>query len=123
MIFLLAGVNGLFSQYKRINSFPCHMDLFNRIDDIVWGESDDVWNTTFALLMRETPSMGLSVDVAMKFIVLKYEEYKNMYYKVLEIKNGLCESDGVLKLLLHYQKIMSRYRSAYSSCKAYEYSL
>jgi hypothetical protein len=99
------------------------MDLFNKIDDFVWGESEDVWNNTIALLIRETPGMGSLVDVVMRCIWVKYEEYRNMYHKVLDIYDGQCGSDGVLKLLLHYQKIMSRYRSAYNSCKAYEYAL
>jgi hypothetical protein len=120
---LVAGVDGLFVEYKRIKAIAYHMDVFKRIDDIVWGESGDVWNNTFALLMRETPNTGVMDDIVMKGIVVKYEEYKCMYYKVLEINNELGESEGVMKLLLHYQKIMSRYRSAYSSCRSYEYAL
>jgi hypothetical protein len=44
------------------------MNLFQKIDDVVWGETDDVWNETFAFLIQHVPSANVSEENVMKCI-------------------------------------------------------
>jgi hypothetical protein len=99
------------------------MNLFQKIDYVVWGETDDVWNETFAFLIQHVPSANVSEENVMKCISNRHDEFKDKYYKVLWIMDKSDESEGLLKLLFHYQRIMFRYRSAYDCCKTIEYVL
>jgi hypothetical protein len=97
------------------------MDLFREIDDVVWGETDNVWNDTFALLMRTPLSPRYLGEIVMKCISTKHDEFKDKYYRVLGIMDNSDESESILKLSFHYQRIMFRYRSAYDCCKTMEH--
>jgi hypothetical protein len=92
------------------------MEIIHKIDDIVWGDSD-VWDDTFFMLVHEAVNPKILVDVVMKWVMSKHDEYKAKYFKVLEIKTGLLDTDSVLKLAFHYQKIMCRYRIVHDCCK------
>ena len=103
------------------------MDIYilRTIDDIVWNESSDVWNETFALLVRESCCTCPLATVIMKLVSSKADEYSNMYHKVSDIKNKLDDGDTLSKLLIHYQHLACRYKIAYDCCRAmgYEYSI
>ena len=99
------------------------MNLFQKIDDVVWGETDNVWNETFAFIIRHVPSPGVSDEIVMKCISTRYDEFTLKYYKVMRIMDESDVSEGLLKLLLHYQRIMLRYRSAYDCCRTLEHCL
>jgi hypothetical protein len=93
------------------------MDLNKRIDEIIWGDSEDVWNDTFSMLENEDVNPRIFVNEVMKWVMLKHDEYREKYFKVLEIQTRLQEPDSVLNLVSHYQKIMFRYRLVHDCCR------
>jgi hypothetical protein len=97
------------------------MNLFKKIDNVVWGESNDVWNDTFSFLLRYEPSSNVLNEIVVKCISTRHDEFKVKYYKVLRIMDESNESEGLLKLSLHYQRIMFRYRLAHECCRTLEY--
>jgi hypothetical protein len=97
------------------------MDVCRLVDDIVWSQSDRVWDDTFVLIMRETRCVSQSlVNKVMRWTVTQAAEYEAKYLKVVEISQRLSDAEGVGKLVFHYQNIMLRYRLANDSCKAVE---
>ena len=97
------------------------MDVCRLVDDIIWSQSDRVWDDTFVLIMRETRCVSQSlVNEVMRWTVSKAAEYEAKHLKVVEISQGLSDAEGVRKLMIHYQNIILRYRLANDSCKAVE---
>jgi hypothetical protein len=95
------------------------MELCARVDDIVWSQSDKVWDDTFTLVMLETRGVGELLYRVMRMIHTRVAEYEMKYLKVQDILRKLGDSPaGVERLALHYNDIKLRYRLAYDSCKA-----
>ena len=67
------------------------------------------------------PSPGVSEEIVMKCISTRYDEFTLKYYKVMLIMDESDVSEGLLKLSLHYQRIMFRYRLAHECCRTLEY--
>jgi hypothetical protein len=99
------------------------MDICRKIDDIVWNKSSHVWNETFALLVCESCCNDALLNVIMKWILSKADEYRNIYHKVLDIKNKLDDGDTLSNLLVHYHVLAGRYKIAYDCCRTMEYSI
>ena len=97
------------------------MDICGKIDDIVWSDSLDVWGETFATIVCKSISDVVLVNVVMKWILSKNAEYSKLFSKVLDISNGLDDKEALSKLLIHYQRLASRYKIAYDCCKVMEY--
>jgi len=108
-------------------------NICERIDDIIWGETDTVWNDVFSLLLalsNNNPAFfyrgKIMKDVVMPWVHCMMKEYETKYNKVLKIRDEdviFRFSDGVVRLQSHYHRIGIRYRSAYSACSTIEYSL
>jgi hypothetical protein len=93
------------------------MDICKQIDDIVWGESESVWNDTFSLLMLNENGRNSLVNVVMKWNLRMLAEYESRHAKILDILDGMtCEKEGVRKLEMHYTRIISRFKSVHSCC-------
>ena len=97
------------------------MEINRKIDDIVWGGSEKVWDDTFVVLTHEVVDPKILVNVVMKWVLSNHDEYKSKYFKVLEIITGLPDTDSLLTLAFHYRKIMSRYRLVYDCCKTMDF--
>ncbi len=94
------------------------------VDDIVWGPSDKVWDETLVVVMREMSSIGSFLNEIMKWILTRVNEFEIKYIKVLtKINETPIDSEGVRKLMVHYQHIMLRYKIAYDSCKTVSLAL
>jgi hypothetical protein len=97
------------------------MDICKQIEDIVWSESEDVWNETFTLLMLNENNHNALVNVVMKWILRMIAEYETRHTKILDILDKMtCSSEGVETLEMHYQRIVSRFKSVHSCCTAIE---
>lgn len=105
------------------------MSVCDQVDDIVWGETERVWDETFSLLALKTPNATSDLmNVVTRWLRCKIDEFELKYTKVSKIleeeKSEIFHySEGVLGLKNHYQRIMLRYTSAYNACKATEYLL
>ena len=100
------------------------MDICTRVDDIVWGQSDKVWDETFMLIVREALGVGSVLNEVMRLILSRIAEYEMKYLKVVRITEA-CDSDsldGVKRLAVHYRDIALRYELAYDSCKTVGFS-
>lgn len=100
------------------------MEICGSIDDIVWGPSDKVWDETLVVVMREMSSIGPFLNEIMKWVLSRVNEFEIKYIKVLrKIDEEPGNSEGVVKLMFHYQRIMLRYKMAYDSCKTVSLAL
>lgn len=100
------------------------MDICSRIDDVVWGESEKVWDEIFSLLVKENVSTCLLVNVVMKWVLNKISEYESYYQKVLFILyESVHYTEEIRRFASHYHRIVWRYKTAYKSCMAMEYSI
>ena len=99
------------------------MDVCRQIDDIVWGESENVWNDTFSLLLLKDLGVNVLVNVVMKWVAARIADFENKCSKVSLILDELGHPEGVPKLWLHYQRITDRYKSAHSSIKTMDFIL
>jgi hypothetical protein len=99
------------------------MDICARVDDIVWGQSDQVWNETFVLIMRETLGVSSVLNEVMRLILSRISEYEAKYLKVSSISKTLNNNEGVKRLVLHYRDIAMRYTLAYDSCRTVDFAL
>ena len=91
-----------------------------RVDDIVWGQSEKVWDDTFMLVLLETRGgVRELLNEVMRLINTRVTEYEMKCLKVKDILMKLNDSTaGVERLALHYSDIRLRYQQAYNSCKA-----
>jgi hypothetical protein len=95
------------------------MELCARVDDIVWGDSDLVWDETFMLITRGTLGRSQVLNEIIQWILSRVTEYEVKYLKVVSIHDKLDDpsEEGVRRLMLHYRDLMLRYKMAYDSCK------
>ena len=91
-----------------------------RIDDIVWGPSECVWDDTFVLITHGTLGRSQLLNEIIQWVLSRVSEYEVKYHKVVSISKKLDDpSDtGVGRLMMHYRDLMLRYRMAYDSCIA-----
>ena len=106
-----------------MNSINRVMDICNKVDDVIWGDSQSVWDDVFRILMCETVRLGVLVNTVEMWVNSKISEFDTKYRKVSDILELVGESEGVTKLLIHYQHIAWQYRSAFDCCKSVEYSI
>lgn len=99
------------------------MDICNEVDDVIWGESQCVWDDVFRILMCGTVRLGVLVNTVEQWVNSKIDEFDYKHRKVSDILELVGESEGVRRLLIHYQQIACRYRSAFNCCKSVEYVL
>lgn len=100
------------------------MDLCVKIDDIVWGQSEKIWDEIFSLLVLCHIETTQLVNVVMKWVLSKIAEFDSYYQKVLHIMyENISYPEEVRRFANHYCRIVSRYKTAYSCCRAMEYSL
>ncbi len=106
------------------------MSVCDQVDDIVWSETERVWDETFSLLVLKNPNVTSDlVNVVARWLRCKIDEFELKYTKVSKIleqeenRAFFHYSEGVQGLKNHYQRIMLRYTSAYNACKATEYLL
>jgi hypothetical protein len=101
-----------------MNSSCCVMEICNKVDDVIWGESIYVWNDVFKILMHETSRLNVIVNMVENWVNLKIVEFDTKHKKVSDILDLIGNSDGVTKLMIHYQRIALRYRLAYDCCRS-----
>ena len=96
------------------------MEICARVDDVVWGASDNVWDDTFMIVSCGTLGSSVLLNEIMRWITTRVTEYEHKYLKVEGIHEKLNDpsEEGVKRLMLHYRDLMLRYRIAYDSCKA-----
>ena len=94
------------------------MEICNKVDDVIWSESLNVWNDVFKILMHESSRLNIIVNMVENWVNSKIAEFETKQKKVSEILNLVGNSDGVTKLMIHYQKIALRYRLAFDCCKS-----
>ena len=99
------------------------MNVCKMIDDVVWGQSETVWDETFLLVMRETLGVTAIVNEVMRWAMSRFDEYEMKCRKMVSIYESLGRTEGVKRLMVHYQDIMMRYRSAHDSCMAIQFML
>ena len=98
------------------------MDICKQLDDIVWGESEDVWNQTFGLLIMNDVRHNTLVNVVMKWVLQMVADYESRHTKILDIlkKTTPLSSDGVQILEMHFLRIVSRFKIVHSCCTVIE---
>jgi hypothetical protein len=100
------------------------MEICKKIEDIIWGESTRVWDDTFTILVINDLSVGVIVNVVMKWALHGISEFQAKYSKALKIlTEARVFHEGVEKLVDHYKHIMLRYKTVYECCRAMEFSL
>jgi hypothetical protein len=107
--------------YKRFSDAR-PMDICKQLDDIVWGESEDVWNQTFGLLIMNDVRHNTLVNVVMKWVLQMVADYESRHTKILDIlkKTTPLSSDGVQILEMHFLRIVSRFKIVHSCCTVIE---
>lgn len=113
--------SGTSDVYKRFSDAR-PMDICKQLDDIVWGESEDVWNQTFGLLIMNDVRHNTLVNVVMKWVLQMVADYESRHTKILDIlkKTTPLSSDGVQILEMHFLRIVSRFKIVHSCCTVIE---
>ena len=70
--------SGTSDVYKRFSDAR-PMDICKQLDDIVWGESEDVWNQTFGLLIMNDVRHNTLVNVVMKWVLQMVADYESRH--------------------------------------------